>query len=85
MPSSAGARVQARQHLCRANTYADDVADAVGHPGLAGAVSSLAHSWNGNRAKMLEGIQELGDATIGVADGFELLDAELGDLIRSVR
>jgi hypothetical protein len=36
----------------RANANSDDAADVVGHRGLAEAVRSFAHNWDGHRAKM---------------------------------
>src|SRR5690606_8686277 len=40
--------------LDSADTTADRVADAVGHPGLAAQVRDFAHGWDGRRTEMLE-------------------------------
>ncbi len=65
-----------------ANTYSEEVAEAIGHRGLAGAVRAFAHDWDGRRGKMLAGIAKLAQATTGIGEGFEAIDAELGGALR---
>ena len=60
-----------------ANVRSDSLADATGHPGLADAVRSFAHSWDDTREKMLEGIKGLGEAATVIADVFAQTDADL--------
>lgn len=55
----------------------DQIADAVGHDGLADAVRSFAHAWDDTRSDMTESIKGLGEATTSIADVFEQADQEL--------
>lgn len=59
-----------------ANARSDDGADATGHPGLAEAVRSFAHSWDDRRAKMVDNIAALAKAATTVGEAFEELDRE---------
>lgn len=65
-----------------ANDRSDNAAAAVGHHALAGAVRAFAHDWDHRRAKMLEEIAGLAEATHGVGQGFEDLDRQLGAELR---
>ncbi|MEU1971203.1 hypothetical protein ABZ477_06095 [Microbacterium sp. NPDC019599] len=64
-----------------ADVRSDGIADATGHPGLADAVRSFAHSWNDTREEMTGGIRALGDAASAIADGFGQTDADLAAAI----
>jgi hypothetical protein len=60
-----------------ANVHSDDVADATGHPALADAARSFAHSWDDTRGDMTETIRGLGETATAVADAFERVDGDL--------
>lgn len=57
-----------------ATSNAHDLAGAVGHHGLAEAVSRFAESWDDRRADMVENIAALADAATGIAQAFGDLD-----------
>ena len=65
-----------------ANANSVEAASHVGHAGLAACIEDFAHGWDGRRAKIVENIAALSDACIGISDGFEDLDAELGRALR---
>jgi hypothetical protein len=73
------------EEFAAANDRSDEVAAAVGHHALAGAVRAFAHDWDHRRGKMLEEIAELAEATRGVGQGFEDLDRQLGAAVRGER
>ena len=60
-----------------ADVRSDGIAEATGHPGLADAVRSFAHSWNDTREEMTGGITALGDAAAAIAEAFTQTDADL--------
>lgn len=70
------------QEFADANSHSDEVADAIGDPGLAGAVRSFAHNWDDRRAKMLSEIARLAEATSLVGESFSELDRALGAALR---
>jgi hypothetical protein len=63
-----------------ANVGSERIADATGHPGLADAVRSFAHSWDDTREEMLGTIEGLGEATDAIADAFAQTDSDLADV-----
>ncbi|MPZ66623.1 MAG: hypothetical protein GEU83_14300 [Pseudonocardiaceae bacterium] len=68
-----------------ANARSDDAADATGHPELAEAVRSFAHSWDDRRAKMVENIAALAKSATGIGEAFEELDREFAASLRGER
>ena len=66
----------------RANANSDDVAEVVGHRGLAEAVRSFAHNWGDHRAKMVEKIGALAESASAVGEAFEELDTEFAATLR---
>jgi hypothetical protein len=70
------------EEFAAANHRSDEVAAAIGHHALAGAVRAFAHDWDHRRTKMLEEIAELAAATHGVGQGFADLDRKLGAALR---
>ena len=69
----------------RANANSDDAADVVGHRGLAEAVRSFAHNWDGHRAKMVEKIDTLARSASAVGEAFEELDTQFAAALRGER
>lgn len=65
-----------------ANANSEDVADAVGHHGLAGKIHEFADNWDDKRGKMMEDIQQLAEAAKGTGEAFERLDTELAASLR---
>jgi hypothetical protein len=64
-------------------TSAHDVAGAVGHPVLAGAVRGFEGSWDHTRADMVMSIGQLADACTGIGDSFVDLDTQLAAALRA--
>lgn len=64
-----------------ANARSDQVADAVGHHGLADRVRSFAHDWDDKRAKMTGNIKALADAASAVSQAFTDVDGQLATAI----
>ncbi|MDM8085060.1 hypothetical protein QUV83_09820 [Cellulomonas cellasea] len=65
-----------------ANANSSQAAEHVGHAALAACIVDFAHGWDDRRAKIVENIAALSDACIGISDGFEDLDVELGRALR---
>lgn len=65
-----------------ADARSQDVAAAVGHAGLAGAVEDFASSWDDGRAKMVEAIASLAEVCTGIGEGFEELDTAFAAALR---
>jgi len=66
-----------------AAAHSDDVADAVGHDGLAGALRNFAGSWDDRRRKLVEQISHLQASATAIADAFDDTDTELARALRS--
>lgn len=67
------------------NTADDQAASVASHAGdedLAAAIRGFASSWDSNRADILEGIAQLGDACTAIGETFENVDRELGAALR---
>lgn len=64
-----------------ANTRSDVIAGAVGHDGLADAITDFAHGWDDRRKDMVDSIQFMAKAATGIADAFEDADAQLADAL----
>ena len=54
-------------------------ADACGHVGLAQRVLSFSAEWNDTRRHLAESIGDLGEAALGIAVGFDDVEAELAE------
>lgn len=65
-----------------ANANSDHVAEAVGHPGLADAVRSFAHSWDDTRKEIVKSIGTLANTASGVGDAFDKLEHEFAASLR---
>lgn len=63
--------------LTDAQANSDDVADAVGHSGLAGALRNFAGSWDDRRRELIDQIGQMRDAATSIADTFDETDAAL--------
>lgn len=64
--------------FAQAGANSDCVAEAIAHPGLAGAVRAFADTWDRRRQEMLADLAELAAATTATAEGIDHVDAELG-------
>ena len=69
----------------RANANSDDVAEVVGHRGLAEAVRSFAYNWDDRRATMVEKIGALAESAITVGEALEELDQHFAAALSSGR
>lgn len=67
--------------LMYANDDAGELAEHVGHRGLAGTVRDFAENWQSRRQEMLEVIGSLGEVSEGVGIAFEEWDRELANAI----
>jgi hypothetical protein len=56
-----------------------DDAEACGHAGLVQRVRSFSTQWNDSRRQLGEAIGDLGEAALGIAAGFDDVEAELAD------
>lgn len=70
------------QEFNDANANSDDVADAVGHAGLASRVRDFAHGWDDRRAKLVDSVASLAESCAGVSDGFEGLDRDFAAALK---
>lgn len=66
------------EEFAEANLNSDEVAGAIAHRGLAGAVRSFAHNWDDRRERMLRSIADLAAAATATGDGFDEVDRALG-------
>jgi hypothetical protein len=64
-----------------ANAKSDQVAAEVGHSGLSETVRGFAHSWDDRRAKMLETMNALSEASIALAEAWRDLDQQGADAL----
>lgn len=64
-----------------ANTRSDTIAAAVGHEGLANAITEFAHGWDDRRKEMIDSISFVADAARGIADGFDDTDIQLAQAL----
>ncbi|SDO25366.1 hypothetical protein SAMN05216368_11364 [Cryobacterium flavum] len=69
------------QEFNNANTRSDTIAAAVGHSGLAEAVTDFAHGWDDRRSEMVDSIAFLAEGAAGCADTFEDVDNQLAKSI----
>ncbi|MDJ0375906.1 hypothetical protein [Cryobacterium sp. PH31-L1] len=69
------------QEFNNANTRSDTIAAAVGHSGLADAVTDFAHGWDDRRSEMVGSIAFLAEGAAGCADTFEEVDNQLAKSI----
>jgi len=69
--------IRITSELTDAQAHSDDVADAVGHDGLAGALRNFAGSWDDRRRKLIEQIAQLRDSATSIADAFDDTDSAL--------
>lgn len=69
--------IRITSELTDAQAHSDDVADAVGHNGLAGALRNFAGSWDDRRRKLVEQISQLQASATAIADAFDDTDTEL--------
>jgi hypothetical protein len=60
-----------------AKTNSEDVAAAVGHPGLAERVREFASNWDQRRSELVEQLATVHGNLVTAADGFEATDTEL--------
>ena len=70
-----------RTEFDTAKTTSENLADAVGHAGLADRVTAFASNWDHRRSELVEQLQTLGDNLLTVADGLESTDTELGECL----
>ncbi|SDR98573.1 hypothetical protein [Paraoerskovia marina] len=67
-------------------TYADErseeLARAICHDDLASAVREFADNWDDRRVEIVEEIASLADASTGVGEEFEALDADFASALR---
>jgi len=64
-----------------ANSNSDQIAAAVGHPGLSSAVHDFAHNWDDKRQKMAKAISSLSQASLGLADAWRQVDQQGADAL----
>ncbi len=64
-----------------ANTRSDTIAEAVGHEGLASAITDFAHGWDDRRKEMVDSISFVADAAKGIAGGFDDTDTQLAQAL----
>lgn len=66
-----------RDEFVDANRNADEVAAAVGHPGLADRVRGFAHNWDHRRSELAEQLETVLSNLNEAAEAFESADLEL--------
>jgi hypothetical protein len=59
-----------------ANANSDRAAEAVGHDGLAERVREFAHNWDDRRAKIVNNVVSLAEASTGIGGAFDQLEAD---------
>lgn len=59
-----------------ANANSEDVANAVGHPGLAESLRAFADNWDDTRQAMMENIATLARSATGTGEAFDQLEHE---------
>ena len=64
-----------------ANARSDSLAESVGHSGLADTVRGFAHKWDDTRAKMLETMNALSEASIALAEAWRDIDQQGADAL----
>jgi ABC-type uncharacterized transport system substrate-binding protein len=64
-----------------ANAASDGIAAAVGHAGLAETVRGFAHKWDDTRAKMVESMNALSEASAAVAQAWRDIDQQGADAL----
>jgi hypothetical protein len=73
----AGRRLTTVKHeFENASAGSRDLADAVGHDGLADALIDFAEKWDDTREDMVADIGTLAEIASGIADAFSQLDTE---------
>ena len=70
------------QEFNDANANSDDVASAVGHPGLESRIEQFAHGWDDKRGKVVDMVASLADACTGIGEGFEGLDRDFAAALK---
>ncbi|MBB5639487.1 hypothetical protein [Cryobacterium roopkundense] len=70
-----------RTEFDSAKTTSRNLADAVGHAGLADRVTTFASNWDHRRGELVEQLATLGENLLTAADGLENTDTELGACI----
>jgi uncharacterized protein YukE len=73
------------QEFSNADAESEDVAEAVGHPGLAGKLRDFATKWDGTRKDMLENIASLAKAASATGEAFDEVDQSFADALRGGR
>ncbi|MGP4110665.1 hypothetical protein ACTWP5_07080 [Streptomyces sp. 4N509B] len=64
-----------------ANDIAEEYGEAVSHGDLAHELEQFAENWENKRGELMEGLQELANAAVGAAEGFEGLERALVDAL----